>query len=41
MGIARATFLIDPKGKIAHLWPKVSAAGHAAEVKQTLKNMSS
>ena len=41
MGIVRSTFLIDPKGKIAHLWPKVSVDGHAAEVKQTLKNLSS
>ncbi|HEV3157067.1 MAG TPA: peroxiredoxin [Candidatus Baltobacteraceae bacterium] len=32
MGIARATFLIDPKGKIAHAWPKVKVEGHAREV---------
>jgi peroxiredoxin Q/BCP len=32
MGIERTTFLIDAKGKIAHIWPKVSVTGHAAEV---------
>jgi peroxiredoxin Q/BCP len=32
MGIQRATFLVDPDGRIAHVWPKVKAQGHAAEV---------
>ena len=32
MGIARATFLVDPDGRIAQVWPKVKAQGHAAEV---------
>jgi thioredoxin-dependent peroxiredoxin len=32
MGIERATFLIDTKGKIARVWRKVKVAGHAAEV---------
>ena len=32
MGITRATFLIDAKGKIAGVWPKVSVDGHAEEV---------
>jgi peroxiredoxin Q/BCP len=32
MGIQRATFLIGRSGKIAHVWPKVSPKGHAAEV---------
>ena len=36
MGIARATFLIDPDGRIAHVWPKVKAEGHAADVLATL-----
>jgi thioredoxin-dependent peroxiredoxin len=31
-GVARMTFLIDPAGRIAHVWPKVTPAGHAAEV---------
>jgi len=32
MGIQRSTFLIDPKGKIVHVWPKVSVDGHAEDV---------
>jgi thioredoxin-dependent peroxiredoxin len=32
VGIQRSTFLIDPKGKIEHVWPKVSVAGHAEDV---------
>ncbi|WP_427450695.1 thioredoxin-dependent thiol peroxidase [Litorimonas sp. WD9-15] len=36
MGIQRATFLIGPDGKIAHIWPKVRVKGHVAEVLETL-----
>lgn len=32
MGIERATFLIDPKGKIAHVWRKVRVPGHVEDV---------
>ncbi|MCC5991991.1 MAG: thioredoxin-dependent thiol peroxidase [Rhodobacteraceae bacterium] len=32
MGIERATFLIDSDGRIAKVWRKVKAKGHAAEV---------
>jgi peroxiredoxin Q/BCP len=32
MGIERATFLIDEKGKIAQIWHKVKVDGHADEV---------
>ena len=32
MGIERATFLIDGKGVIRHIWRKVKAPGHATEV---------
>ena len=32
MGIERATFLIDEKGKIERVWHKVKVAGHADEV---------
>ena len=31
-GTARRTFLIDPEGRVARVWPKVKPAGHAAEV---------
>ena len=39
MGIQRATFLIDPKGKVAHVWPKVKPEGHAAEVLGVLRGV--
>ncbi len=32
MGIERATFLIDGKGIIRHIWRKVKVQGHAEEV---------
>ena len=32
MGIVRTTFLIDEKGKISKIWPKVTPLGHAKEV---------
>jgi peroxiredoxin len=32
MGIARSTFLIDVKGKIVKVWPKVNVDEHADEV---------
>ncbi|MHA1543947.1 MAG: thioredoxin-dependent thiol peroxidase [Alphaproteobacteria bacterium] len=32
MGIIRSTFLIDEKGVIEAVWPKVKVKGHAAEV---------
>ena len=36
MGIERATFLIDPSGKIEHVWRKVKVPGHAEAVLATL-----
>ena len=32
LGIVRSTFLIGPDGRIAKVWDKVSAKGHAADV---------
>jgi len=32
MGVIRKTFLIDAKGRIVRVWPKVSVPGHAEEV---------
>ena len=32
MGVERTTLLLDPSGKAARIWPKVSVSGHAAEV---------
>lgn len=39
MGIQRATFLIDPKGKVAHIWPKVRVKDHAEAVLTVLKSL--
>ncbi len=39
MGIKRSTFLIDPDGRIADIWPNVSVQGHAEEVLDSLKEM--
>jgi peroxiredoxin Q/BCP len=38
MGIERTTFVIDEKGRIAHIFAKVKPAGHAAEVLEALAN---
>jgi peroxiredoxin Q/BCP len=38
MGIDRATFLIDAKGKISRVWRKVKVPGHAEEVLEALKS---
>ncbi len=38
-GIIRSTFLIDPKGVIRHVWPKVSVKGHVEEVLEVLKGL--
>ena len=37
MGVMRVTFLIDKKGQIARIWPKVSVDGHAEEVLEAAK----
>ena len=31
-GTHRMTFLVDPEGRVARIWEKVTPAGHAAEV---------
>ena len=38
-GIIRSTFLVDPKGIVRHVWPKVSVKGHVQEVLETLEKM--
>jgi thioredoxin-dependent peroxiredoxin len=40
MGINRTTFIIDATGTIAHVFEKVSAAGHATEVAQVVGALS-
>ncbi len=37
MGIERVTYLIDARGKIAQVWPKVKVDGHAEEVLEAAK----
>ena len=39
LGVVRATFLIDPQGRIAQVWPKVSVAGHAEAVLAAVKTL--
>jgi peroxiredoxin Q/BCP len=36
MGIQRATFLIDPDGRVARRWPRVKPDGHAQQVLEAL-----
>jgi len=39
MGIVRSTFIIDPQGKIAKVYPKVSVKEHHTEVEQAIKSL--
>lgn len=39
MGMLRTTFLIDPEGKVARVWEKVKAQGHAAQVVAALREL--
>ncbi|MDM7323979.1 MAG: thioredoxin-dependent thiol peroxidase [Thermus sp.] len=38
-GVLRQTFLIDPEGRIAKVWRKVSPERHAEEVAEALKGL--
>ena len=40
MGVVRSTFLIDPDGVIAHIWPNVSVKGHPEDVQKILTKLS-
>lgn len=39
MGVDRATFIIDPDGKIAKVFPAVKPAGHSLEILQALQEL--
>ncbi len=39
-GIVRSTFLINPEGKISHIWKKIRVKGHAEDVLSKLKELS-
>jgi peroxiredoxin Q/BCP len=38
-GVIRSTFLVDPKGILRHVWPKVSVKGHVQDVLDTLAKL--
>ncbi|MBN2466158.1 thioredoxin-dependent thiol peroxidase [candidate division WOR-3 bacterium] len=40
LGTVRSTFIIDPKGRIVHIWPSVNPWGHAGEVRKKLAELS-
>ncbi len=40
LGIERSTFVIDPTGVVTHVWRKVKAKGHAAQVAAALQDSS-
>jgi peroxiredoxin Q/BCP len=35
----RKTFLVGPDGRVAHVWPKVTVEGHAADVVATIRRL--
>lgn len=37
MGTSRSTFLVDPKGKIVHVWEQVKPVRHAQEVLEQVR----
>ncbi len=39
MGIVRMTYIIDPDGRVAKVFPKVKAKTHAAEVRAALEEL--
>lgn len=41
MGIKRMTYLINPEGKISHIWPKVTPKEHAAQILSYMKGQNS
>lgn len=40
MGIQRMTLIIDPSGKVAHIFPKVTPRGHEKEVLKVVRLLS-
>ncbi len=40
MGTVRSTFLVDPLGNIAYIWPSVNPWGHAKEVREKVAELS-
>jgi len=40
-GVVRLTVIIDPEGRVAHRWKRVSAKGHAEKVREKLEELQS
>lgn len=38
MGVERTTFLINPEGVIAHIWPRVKVEGHVEAILKALQS---
>ncbi|BDY12730.1 thioredoxin-dependent thiol peroxidase [Hydrogenimonas cancrithermarum] len=38
-GVIRSTFIIDPEGNVAAVWPKVRVKGHVEAVKEKLQEL--
>jgi len=38
-GVVRTTYLIDPEGKVAHVWKRVRVKGHAEAVLNRIKEL--
>ncbi len=39
MGVMRSSYIIDPEGKIAHIWPKVRVKEHVEAVMEKLMEL--
>ena len=39
LGTVRSTFIVDPMGNLAHIWPSVNPWGHANEVRMKLAEL--
>jgi len=40
-GVIRSTFLIDPNGRLAHVWHNVRVQGHVIEILQKIRELQS
>jgi len=38
MGIVRTTYILDPEGRVTHVFPQVKVDGHIQEVLRALKS---
>ena len=38
-GVVRSTYLINPDGRVAYIWPKVKVKGHVEDVKNKVKEL--